>query len=539
MGWLDSLSIRFKILLVVGLAIAGFAVNLSYNYSVTDGNARRLHNVRDIYFPTLERVDANRVRLDSIKVTLNSAVDSGESDMVNEADELAAAMRNAFTEIARLDSAVAGSAERLTILFDNYYSIARELAAGMVEGRIGPARIKPMADELGKALKDFSNELKSFRQAGYDRFTGAIEAANEASDNALRVGLLISLVVAGLVGAIGYLISAVVSRNIKDVVHSLQEIASGEGDLTRRLQASGRDEIGQLVSSFNTFVAKMQDIIGDVAGAIAQLASASEEMSAISTESRRSVELELSETEQVAAAMNQMTATVHEVSRNAAAAAEGARNATREADTGRQVVDQTIFSINGLASEVEHAAEVIRKLENDSENIGVVLDVIRGISEQTNLLALNAAIEAARAGEQGRGFAVVADEVRTLAGRTQQSTREIQEMIERLQVGAARAAEVMEQGCQQAQASVEQAGKAGESLSAITDAVESISQMNSQIASAAEEQSSSAAEINGNITRINEIANHAAAGAEQAASASNEMARLAAQLQGLVGQFKV
>ncbi len=539
MGWLNSLSIRFKILLVVGLAIAGFAVNLAYNYSVTGTNAGRLHSVRDIYFPTLERVDANRVRLDKIKVTLNSAVDSGESDMIDDADELAEAMRNTFAEIAQLDPAVAAGAERLVGLFDSYYGVARELTAGMVEESIEPARIKPLADEMGKALKDFSSELEAFRKAGHERFTGAIAAANEASDTALQVGLFVSLIVALLVGGFGYLVSTAVSRSILDVGHSLQEIAKGEGDLTRRLRASGNDEIGQLVDSFNLFVEKLQGVIGEVAGAVAQLASAGEQMSAISAEGRKSVDLELQETEHVATAMNQMTATVHDVSRNAAAAAEGAHRASAEAESGRQVVEGTIASINGLAREVERAAEVIHQLENDSENIGVVLDVIRGISEQTNLLALNAAIEAARAGEQGRGFAVVADEVRTLAGRTQQSTQEIQEMIERLQSGASQAVAVMEEGRKQAQASVEQAGKAGQSLAAITEVVGSINEMNTQIATAAEEQSAVAEEINGNIARINEVASQAAAGAQQTASASDEMARLASHLQSLVGQFKV
>ncbi|VAW74300.1 Methyl-accepting chemotaxis sensor/transducer protein [hydrothermal vent metagenome] len=539
MNWFGSLTIRFKILIIALVAVVGFAANLAYNYTVTNSNTVRLHQVRNVYFPTLERVDINKVRLNDIKVILNDAVTNTEIDALEDTDEMAQNIRDAFSEITVMDSEVSGNINRLTTQFNDYYTSARYLSAGMIEGTLLSSDMKGAAESMRKNLSDFETTLSAFRDTSYEHFHDTIEAANDSSEQALYVGLLISILVITVVALTGFAISGMVSKNILGVVSSLEDMAQGDGDLTQRLPAHGNDEIGQLVNSFNSFVGKLQGLIGGIAGSIAQLSSAAEEMSAVSAESNSSVSKQQSETEQVATAMNEMTATVQEVARNATQASESAHNASSEADDGRRVVDETIASINALADEVETAAVTIQKLENDSETIGSVLDVIRGISEQTNLLALNAAIEAARAGEQGRGFAVVADEVRTLASRTQESTLEIQSMIESLQTGAAQAVSVMEQGRNQARVSVDNAARAGESLRAITGSVTTISDMNTQIASAAEEQSAVAEEIDRNITNIRQLGDQTASGATQTASSSQEMAQLAVQLQTLVGQFKV
>jgi len=539
MNWFGSLSIRFKILLIAMVAVLGFAGNLAFNYIVTSSNADRLQKVRDIYYPTLERVDANTVRLNQIKVALNDAVTSSEIDSLEDTDELAQTMRTAFAEIAAMDSDVAGDVERLETLFDSYYSIARQLTAGMIEGSLQAINLKTTADSMRQHLADLEKTIGVFREASYNHFSNTIQEANDSSERALQVGLIISLLVIAMVTLTGYVISRMVAMNILNVATSLEDMARGEGDLTQRLKTSGDDEVGKLVNSFNTFVGRLQGLIGDIVGSIAQLSAAAEEMSAVSAESNDNVTRQQAETTQVATAMNEMTTTVQEVARNATQASSAAHNASNEADGGRRVVDETIASIKALADEVETAAKTIQKLENDSETIGSVLDVIRGISEQTNLLALNAAIEAARAGEQGRGFAVVADEVRTLASRTQESTLEIQTMIERLQSGAAQAVEVMEQGRNQAKVSVENATRAGESLHAITESVTTISAMNTQIASTAEEQSAVAVEIDRNVANISQLGDQTSGGARQTASSSQEMAGLAVQLQSLVGQFKV
>jgi methyl-accepting chemotaxis protein len=331
-----------------------------------------------------------------------------------------------------------------------------------------------------------------------------------------------------------------VVRRLKGVTLIMEDIAAGEGDLTQRMPLKGnRDELDRLGHAFNQFVERIHALVGQVAGSTAQLAAAAEELSATSEDTNRHVREQQTETEQVATAMNEMSATVQEVAKNAGEAAGAAQQADAESKQGSQVVDAAITSIDMLAGEVEQAAQVIQGVNQDSEQIGRVLEVINGISEQTNLLALNAAIEAARAGEQGRGFAVVADEVRTLARRTQESTQEIREMIERLQSGAKNAVTAMESGRGRAGSSVEQARHAGQSLAEITQAVTRINDMNALIASAAEEQSAVAEEINRNVTTISQATEQTAAGSQQTAAASEQLARLSAELQTLVGHFKV
>ncbi|MCG8324977.1 MAG: methyl-accepting chemotaxis protein, partial [Thiotrichales bacterium] len=290
------------------------------------------------------------------------------------------------------------------------------------------------------------------------------------------------------------------ARRAEAVVGAMNAIA--KGDLTKKIRVLGKDEFAWMCWEYTCARKGFTEVVQSIKGNAAQLAAAAEELSAITETSSQGVVRQQSETQHVATAMNQMSATVQEVAKNAANAATAAAEADEQVKNGHGVVNDTVSTINALASEVAVTADVIERLKGDSLSIGAVLDVIRDIAEQTNLLALNAAIEAARAGEQGRGFAVVADEVRTLASRTQQSTQEINEMIERLQSGANEAVAAMEQGRTKAEATVQQAQKAGKALNAITEVVYNIKAMNMQIACAADEQSATAEEINRNIVNI-------------------------------------
>jgi methyl-accepting chemotaxis protein len=326
---------------------------------------------------------------------------------------------------------------------------------------------------------------------------------------------------------------------LNKILASMRDINSGSGDLTRRLSHDNKDEMGEIVGEFNAFIGQLQAIIADVVQSSKHLQQTAEDMLGVVGQSEKGVFQQQDETTHLAAAMNEMSTTVQEVARNAAHAAEAAEQADEETSQSRDVVTRTKEGINLLANEVEKAAQVIHQLGSDSDNIGTIVDVIRDIADQTNLLALNAAIEAARAGEQGRGFAVVADEVRSLASRTQDSTRQIREMIEKLQGRANNAVAVMEAGSSQAQLSVQQATQAEESLEVVTKAVATINDMNMQIASAAEEQSSVSTEISRNVHNINEVSENTAHSVRAAAELSGAVADRSNRLLALLNKFRV
>ena len=368
--------------------------------------------------------------------------------------------------------------------------------------------------------------------------TEAFAAADTLTEEILflSAGITIALIIVAL--GVSLWFASSVTRPITQLSKTIRDIES-ESDLTRQIDINSNDELGQTAQAINAMLAKFRSILQQVSSNTCQLATAAEETSVITRQTTEAVQQQLAETTQVATAMNEMSATVQEVATNTSSTASASAEANTESREGRQVVDQAIAQISELASQIESAASVIQSVQQDTDSISAILDVIKGIAEQTNLLALNAAIEAARAGEQGRGFAVVADEVRNLASRTQQSTKEIHQMIDKLQSGSQQAVGVMEQSQKQAQSAVEHATNAGASLTSIAGVVENINDMSTQIASAAEEQSVVAEEINRNIVSIRDMAEQTAAGTENTAAASDELAQLATKLQSLVGQFRV
>ncbi len=328
-----------------------------------------------------------------------------------------------------------------------------------------------------------------------------------------------------------------IKENIYLVGNAVKDIS--EGKLYTRLTLDTKDEMQQISVDINSMTDNFSKLVDNIANSTNSLSVAAEQYSALAKTSATNLNNQNRETEQVATAMNEMSATVTEVARSANEAAKAAENADNEASTGKHIVHDTTDSISSLAGEVENVSNVIEKLAAESEDIGGVLDVIKSIAEQTNLLALNAAIEAARAGEQGRGFAVVADEVRTLASRTQDSTKEIEKMIADLQAGASNAVTVMNSGRATAQKGVEHSHNAANALMSITDAVGVINQMNAQIANASDEQRLTAEEMNRNIVNISQLTEETLGTINETTSASEELASMALELKSLITQFKL
>jgi methyl-accepting chemotaxis protein len=362
-------------------------------------------------------------------------------------------------------------------------------------------------------------------------------------EEAVRMRALQSL---GMVAAVGValvllasLIVSNITRPLRLTVGAMSNIAEGEGDLTRRMEEGGAAELGALAGAFNRFASKIEQALLQVAQSTNRANGASAQLTDVAQNAGRIVGQQQQETEAVAGAVQNMLDAMHEVSSHANGAADAARMADEESVAGRQVVKATIEAIDAAADEVARAGNVIHELEGDSRDIGAILETIKGIADQTNLLALNAAIEAARAGEQGRGFAVVADEVRKLSQSTQEATSRIQEMITRLQGKAIEAVRVMEAGRQRVTESVAQAGAAGDSLDKIAGAVNTIRDMNIQIATLARDQSEATENINASIASINHLADETSLGVRATENAVGELAVMLSELQGQVGQFKL
>ncbi|QLL11343.1 HAMP domain-containing protein [Pseudomonas chlororaphis subsp. aurantiaca] len=372
---------------------------------------------------------------------------------------------------------------------------------------------------------------------------GPAEALKNQLDQSNQTGTLVELGLGLLAAVLGlllvWLMARSVTRPILGVAHMLEDIASGEGDLTRRLAYDKKDELGQLAGWFNRFLDKLQPIIAEVKRSVQDARGTADQSSAIATQTSAGMEQQYRQVDQVATASHEMSATAQDVARSAAQAAQAARDADQATRQGLSVIDRTTASIDHLAADMSTAMSQVEGLAANSEKIGSVLEVIRAIAEQTNLLALNAAIEAARAGEAGRGFAVVADEVRNLARRTQESVEETRQVIEELQSGTQEVVGSMGNSHRQAQGSVEQVGQAVTALRQIGDAVTVISDMNLQIASAAEEQSAVAEEINNNVATIRDVTESLSEQANESARVSQSLNSLANQQQSLMDQFRV
>ncbi|MBP5966806.1 methyl-accepting chemotaxis protein [Pseudomonas sp. NIBR-H-19] len=450
------------------------------------------------------------------------------------------ATTNAETEqkaIGQIDVAIA-SLKQLNVHFaDTQPDALRQLETALTNYRSALMAYKNANSEAVQARKEMTDQGATIVTLSEQLYQIQLDRRDVESAQA-RTFQLISTLLALLVGVIAaVIITRQITRPLRETLAVVERIASG--DLTQNVTITRRDELGVLQQGIARMGVTLRDLISGIRDGVTQIASAAEELSAVTEQTSAGVNSQKIETDQVATAMHEMTATVQEVARNAEEASQAAAAADGEAREGDKVVNEAITQIERLASEVARSTEAMRVLQQESDKIGSVMDVIKAVAEQTNLLALNAAIEAARAGEAGRGFAVVADEVRGLAQRTQKSTEEIEGLVAGLQNGTQQVSAVMNNSRALTDSSVALTRKAGTSLENITRTVSNIQSMNQQIAAAAEQQSAVAEEISRSIINVRDVSEQTAAASDETAKSSVELARLGGQLQQMVSHFRV
>ncbi|MFT5294604.1 MAG: methyl-accepting chemotaxis protein [Colwellia sp.] len=404
----------------------------------------------------------------------------------------------------------------------------------------GNQRAFDLSSGKGRDLSDKASLIMTrlVKKAESEMDDDATRSAEEFAESR-NIMLTVTAIAIAISIFLAFYIAQNISGSLQTLLGRLEDIAEGEGDLTIVVDDSAKDETGDLARAFNKFVAKIRKVISEVTDSSDQLSAAAEELSAVSQVTGQGVVNLSAEIEQVATAMNEMTVTVQDVSNNATTASSSAVEANAHAEKGGDIIRKTVASVGLLTGEINKSSEDIHKLKVDSDNISSVLDVIKSIADQTNLLALNAAIEAARAGEQGRGFAVVADEVRSLAQRTQQSTSEIETMIDKIQTGTGNVVASMNKSHEQALKVVEEIDETGNVLTLITSSIVSINDMNCQIATAAEQQSSVAEEINRNVVNVQNLTVQSSASTSQVSTTSHELAKLGEGLTSQIRQFQV
>ncbi|ROM65403.1 methyl-accepting chemotaxis protein [Pseudomonas brassicacearum] len=390
--------------------------------------------------------------------------------------------------------------------------------------------MKTVVDGSGKQLNDlaelFSKQVSIESQKSQEHY----------ANSRMIVSLFVVLAALATV-VLAMLLTRSIVRPLGEALNAAENVA--RGDLTRPIETHGNDEVSRLLKALATMQQNLRETLQGISGSAAQLAIAADELNAVTLDSTQSLQQQNNEIEQAATAVTEMTTAVEEVARNAVSTSDATRQSSESASLGQQRVSDTVGAIGALASDVQVTGGLVQSLANQSQDIGKVLDVIRAIAEQTNLLALNAAIEAARAGESGRGFAVVADEVRALAYRTQQSTQEIEQMVQGMRSGATQALDSMQASSSRAASTLAMAERAGEALQTITTSVNEIHERNLVIASAAEEQAQVAREVDRNLVNIRDLSVRSASGAGQTSASSHELSQLANSLRTMVQRFQV
>ena len=537
-----NFSLTAKLSLVPAIALLGLILYVGYTSLQLSATNSRLVSIETQSYPTLEKTDAVIFQFSRIPGLLNNAVAAGEAGILGEAREV-------LSEIGAQQQALAmllnTQPQRLQALNDwrnavkAYADNALDASAKLIDGSASFDDLRPSLDRMASDLSQAQKLATDFRAGAYQDFQQTLAETREANEDTTRLGIILSLVLIVVVTLGAWLVIRSVMANVRGVIASLQSIARGDGDLTQRVNVESNDEIGAMIELFNGFLDKLQHTIRQIIEAASPLGQVSKELYKLTQGSEENAKSQQNHTDSITRDILTMTGSIQEVAQRSQQASDEANSAARQAATAREHVGSLSTGISDLGDSVMGAVKAMEQLEEETQEVGSVLTVIRSIAEQTNLLALNAAIEAARAGEQGRGFAVVADEVRNLAQKTSASTAEIQQIIQRLQSSANTVLNVMNSNGEKSRASIERSVEATQLLETIARTVNQIDELNAGIAQFTQEQIGLSSSIQQETQVLQQDAQATANGAEATARLGEQLVSTGDHLRAATAQFRV
>ncbi|WP_166256966.1 methyl-accepting chemotaxis protein [Marinobacter salicampi] len=536
---LSRLKISHKLALLVAIAVISFILSQGFALVTEQSNSERLNQVRDRLYPTLELTTVNRGQLQLMEQQINGSVATGDDQQLASTREYLDTITGNLNEIAALNPALSSETKKLRQQLEGYYANATRIATAIIEGTADFSKIGDEAAANARRLEQLRADLDTMHQRTRDHFQAAISDTVEASSDASSVSvaiLVISLVV--LVG-LSLIIGRSISSSLSQIILSLKNMASGEGDLTSRIDYHGKDELKDLVDQFNLFVAKLHKSFATISQDVNGLNSVSDHLARTSRTNLERISNQAQAISSTRNSVDELVRSVEEVAGFASSASDQTQDASKFAQTGQEKVNHNVATIRELVSEIEATAGLVNQFDTFSSKVGGLLDTIQNVAEQTNLLALNAAIEAARAGEHGRGFAVVADEVRGLAVRTHKATEEIQGVISELSKLSSSAVTSMESSVNKAHEGVTATTESGDILSRILKNVQQISELNEQIAAATYEQSTTFKEVTGHMTDMHRNAEAVMESTDELDSVSRDIQKVSTGLHTVASQFRV
>jgi len=500
----QNLSVFIKINVITLIALIALIIVIVLNALASQENNKNIDDLKDRRYQIAKISTANSFIINRIDELYSQAVSFGDEELISKANEEYQVLKKNIESILKLDRANRAKLETFEETLDQYNTIAQEIVTSFLSGDADFSVIQQKSSEKAELFKQLNDNLEQYKSQSDREYVELAENAKERSENTIMQSIAVSVVLVILIVLLGVFIGRVIRQAASDAAETLGELAKGDGDLKSTLDVRSEDEIGQMSKNFNGFMEVLRAAISDVMAVVQPLLDNSTRLIQRMEVAESAMHKQSEDSEMVKQSMEEMNQSVNEISNSANEAAVATENAENEANQSLDILNQSMAVSQALNNEIKGASSVIHKLAQDTQNVNQILDVITSIAEQTNLLALNAAIEAARAGEQGRGFAVVADEVRELASRTSKSTTEIRELLNALTEAATASVDSMESASAQAERNEEYAAQTGKSVNKIAGHINTINGLNTQIATATEEQTSVANTVMTNVNDMNQ-----------------------------------